>query len=106
MICINFRRRSVTIREILQKKKNKFVKFHTFGKKIRKIWKIEKWCEKKCRKIWKRNSPIKLTLIGELFSIVSMFFSPNLLIFQMFLISFLNVKCNKPDIFALGDLHE
>ena len=55
-ICINTRRRSVTIREILHKKENKFVKFHIFGGKNLEVWKIEKLGEKKVEIMGKKLS--------------------------------------------------
>ena len=46
-ICIKIRRRSVTMREILQKQKIRFVNFHLSGKKkIWEIWELEKLHEK------------------------------------------------------------
>ena len=38
--------------------KIKVIKLHIFGKKNRKIWKIEN-CAKKMSKLWKNSSPIK-----------------------------------------------
>ena len=45
-------------------KKNKFVKFHTFGRKtIRKIWKIEKLREKNVEIMEKKLSPIRMAIL-------------------------------------------
>ena len=60
-ICIKIRRRSVTVRGFFRKQKNKFVKFHMFGKQIRKIWKMEFFrdenMEVKGKKLSEKNHP-------------------------------------------------
>ena len=53
-ICINIRRRSVTIREILRNQK--YVNIPIIGEKNRKIWKTEKLHEKNVEKLEKKLS--------------------------------------------------
>ena len=55
LVCINVRRRSVTIREILQKQKNQ-VRYisHIWKKKSGNLWKIKKLRERNVEKMGKK----------------------------------------------------
>ena len=62
-ICINIRRRSVTICEILQKQKTQ-VRYisRIWEKKIVKLWKIEKLREKNVEIMEEKALPIRIIL--------------------------------------------
>ena len=48
--------------KLSRSKKIKFVKFHIFGGKSRKSWKIKKIARKKMWKLWGESSAIRMTL--------------------------------------------